>query len=402
MRVERNLRLLELQAIFTGMSFLVAVIVPYYRDRMNLTFNDFLFGEAFFAATIVLLDVPTGWLSDVWQRRRILALGSFMNIIGYGLLIFAHGLVLAVTAQVIIGVGISLMSGSNSATLFETLLSANREGEYRRREGRRAGLGLYGIAMASIVGSLAYAHNPLWPAVASTAAQAAAFVCALLLDEPERHRRRPEKHPVLDVIETTRYALRHPEVGMLLVFAAVMFCSTKMIMWSQQPYYMEMGLKESLFGILMAAGFFLGGFSSQMAHRLDGKVDTIKVLACVWGMAMAVCLGAASHLGWSGVVLLMAGGSCIFGIAGPRVSEAINRCVDSSRRATVLSTQSLLVSLLFIPLSRVMGLVSKAHGVQPMLVALAAWLGVAGLCLAFWARRRASKHRAASCQEAAV
>jgi hypothetical protein len=86
---------------------------------------------------------------------------------------------------------------------------------------------------------------------------------------------------------------------------------------------------------------------------------------------------------------MMIGGSCLFGVANPRVSEAINRCVDPARRATVLSTQSLLVSLLFIPLSRGMGLISAAYGMQIMLLVLAGWLGLAGVCLALWQRRKA-------------
>ena len=79
------------------------------------------------------------------------------------------------------------------------------------------------------------------------------------------------------------------------------------------------------------------------------------------------------------------------------MSEAVNRHVDSSRRATVLSTQSLLVSLMFIPVSAVMGQVSSAYGVRMVLVAIACWLGVAGLALVAWcfSRRRINARRLA-------
>jgi MFS family permease len=388
MRVERNIRLLELHSALISMLFVVPVLVPYYRDCMGLTFDDFLLGEAFFAMTVVVLDVPSGWLSDQWQRKHILALGSCIEAAGCLILLTAHNLVSAVAAQTVIGVGVSLISGTNSATLYETLMAEGREGEYRRREGRRAGIGLYGIAAASVIGGLLYPHHHRWPSLSCVMVHCMAIVVACLMDEPPRHRKAPEKHPVLDMIETGRYALEHPVVGILLGFAAVMFCSTKLIMWSQQPYYIALGLKESWFGILMAAGFFLGGFSSHLAHLLDGKVGTWKVLALVWAMAVTACLVAAAQVGWAGVGMMMVGGSCLFGIANPRVSEAINRHVDPARRATVLSTQSLLVSLLFIPVSRVMGLISKTGGVRLMLLALAAWLGIAGVCLLVWRRRR--------------
>jgi MFS family permease len=395
MRVERNIRLLRAHTLFMNMGFVIPVIMPYYRDEMGLTFQDFLVGEAAFAATIVVLDVPCGWISDVWKRKHVLALGSLMELIGYAILSVAHGLPMAVLAQSVIGIGIALLNGSISAMLYESLMCGGREREYRRYEGQRGGYALYTIAMASVLGGMIYPLSHLVPVLMSVFGQLGALVAACLMDEPERHRKAPEKHPVLDVIETTHYALKHPEVGFLIVFAAVMFSSTKLIMWSQQPYYMALGLKESWYGALMAVGFVLGGFSSQMAHRLDGRVGTYPALIGVWARAVAVCLGAGSWLGLHGVGLLMVGGSCVYGIAAPRVSEAVNRNVDSSRRATVLSTQSLLTSLLFMPVSMVMGRVSEAGGVQASLVAIAGWLCVAGLCLVLWSIRRKRQARLA-------
>ena len=103
-------------------------------------------------------------------------------------------------------------------------------------------------------------------------------------------------------------------------------------------------------------------------------------------------MGASAHLGWSGIALLMLGGSCIYGIAQPRINEVINKNIDSSRRATVLSTQSTMVSLCFIPLSTVMGAVSNHWGIQAVLVGLSVWLCLTGAALSLLAlsRRRAA------------
>ncbi|MDE1152306.1 MAG: MFS transporter [Micavibrio sp.] len=405
MRADRNIRLLEAHAVCVNMSFIIPVIMPFYRDQMGLSFQDFLLGESAFAATLVLLDVPCGWLSDAWKRKHVLALSTLLELMGYGLLLFCHSLPMAALAQSIIGVGICLLNGTNTSILYESLMAEGREGEYRKREGRRAGLGLYSVAVASVLGGLMYPYAHQLPIMLTVCVFGLGVVIATQLDEPQRHKRRPEKHPVLDVIETTRYALAHPQVGFIIFFAAVMFCSTKMIMWSQQSYYMALGLRESVFGILMAVGFCLGGLSSQLAHKLDGRVSSMKVLVAVWATAVLVCLLAAAHVGWTGVALLMIGGTCLYGVAAPRVSEAINRHVDSGRRATVLSTQSLLVSLMFIPVSTILGKVSSAAGVQMALVTIACWLGVAGFSLAFWCisrRRRKARHDAAIAARAAA
>ena len=138
----------------------------------------------------------------------------------------------------------------------------------------------------------------------------------------------------------------------------------------------------------MAVGFVLSGLSSHLSHLIDGRIGAPKALAGIWVMAVVVCLGASVGPGWHGIVLLMLGGSCIFGMASPRINEVINKNVDSTRRATVLSTQSAMVSLFFIPLSTVMGAVSKHWGIQAVLVGLSLWLCMTGGCLSLLALSR--------------
>lgn len=284
LHADRNVRLLQRHAVCINMCFIVPIIIPYYRDRMGLGFDDFLLGEAAFAATL-----------------------------------------------------------------------------------------------------------------------GAGALCAMRLHEPERHRRATVRHPLADMLETARYALSgHVELGLVIVFAALMFSATKVVMWSQQPYYMAMGLGEHVYGLLMAAGFVLGGASSHFAHLLDGRVSNLKALLGVWLLGVVCCTLASVSLGvlggWPGAVLLMLAGTCLYGLAAPRVSEVVNRHVGSERRATVLSTQSLLCALVFMPLSLLMGRAEKDHGVDGMLLGMALWLCLAGLCLLLWCLRRRLRARRTTVQ----
>jgi hypothetical protein len=216
-----------------------------------------------------------------------------------------------------------------------------------------------------------------------------ALIATCMLDEPERHRRRTERHPLMDILDTIKYAVHgHAEIAWVILSAAALFASTKLIMWSQQPYYMLMHVPEAWYGPLMAVGPLLGGVSSHISHRLDGRVSAQRALMFIWVMTVLICLGASIGPGWHGVGLLMFGGSCIFCMASPRINEVINNNVDSSRRATVLSTQSTMVSLTFIPLSAVMGVISKHWGIQAVLVAVAVWLVVAKVALEVMTVRR--------------
>ncbi len=388
MRIKRNLRLIDAYTLGTNMIFVLPVLVPYYRDQIGVGFQAFMTGEAAFAATMVLCDVPTGWISDVWQRKHVEALGIFTEAAGFTALLFAHSFIMAVISQAIIGVGVSLCSGTNTAILYESLLTADRQREYRKREGRRLAMGFYTMALSGVIGGFAYAFDRRLPLILTIAAFTCSGCAALLLDEPERHRPARARHPVKDIVATIGYALRgSAELGFVVIAAAALFSSTKIIMWSQQPYYLLLRIPESWYGVLMAVGFLLGGASSHVSHLTDGKIGPGRALAVTWLVCIAICLGAAWHPGWHGVALLMLGGSCIFGMAMPYVNEVINRHVESSRRATALSTQNLMVKALFIPLSAVMGGIAKHAGVTSMLLWLALWFAVTGVLLGLAALR---------------
>lgn len=138
-RANRNVTLLLLHTVCVNMIFILPVLVPYYRDVIGIGFREFMIGEAAFSAVMILMEVPTGWLSDVWGRKKTMVVSTVTGLAGWGLLWHADSFAEAVIAQASLGVAVSLLLGTNSALLYDSLLGAGREGEYRALEGRRHG-----------------------------------------------------------------------------------------------------------------------------------------------------------------------------------------------------------------------------------------------------------------------
>ncbi|NCC21353.1 MAG: MFS transporter [Alphaproteobacteria bacterium] len=386
---QQNIRLLEIHSGMVNAMFILPVIMPYYRDAIGLTFHDFLIGEAVFAAVLLTFEVPSGWLSDVWKRKYVLALGSLIEVAGFVMLLFADSFLDAILAQAILGVAISLLSGTNTALLYDSLAEARQENRYVSYEGRRNGIGLYTLGGASIFGGLLYSVDPALPVLGSALAQVVAGIVALAMVEPARHRMPVQTRPLADMAATMRYALHgHVEIAAILFFSAALFCATKLLMWIQQPYYMALGIPEIWFGVLMAAGYVLGGASSHFSHRILPGLSNLRALALAWLVTTLVAAGAGAAIGYHGIALLMLGGSLIFGAASPRVFEAINIRVGPERRATILSTASLLRQVAFIPLAIVVGAANDNLGIAAALFTVAAWLVFSGLFLVLWALRK--------------
>jgi MFS family permease len=368
--LNRNVRLLQYYSIGMSLIFVLPVLVPFYRER-GLGFAEFMIGEAVFSAVMIIMEVPSGWLSDVWKRKHTLALATLTHVIGWTTLLLADSFAMTVVAQGMLGVGVALLSGTNSALLYDSLLELGRESEFRRLEGRRHATGLYAVAGSSLLGGFLYAANTDLPVILTALSCFGATVAALLMTEPGRHRVEAHKNPFVDMAQTVAYAVHgHREIAGIIILSAVLFASTKMLMWSQQPYYMMTGVPEAYFGMLAAVGFLIGGLGGQFGHLLDGRFRNIPTLLVFMGLMIVFALTAALWPGIHAIPLLLAG-SMIFGFGYPRVQAAINKRVDGSRRATILSAASLTVHLVAIPLFFAMGTVEKAGDITDALRLLA-------------------------------
>ncbi len=366
--------------ICRSMVFLVPIIVLFFAQEVGLSFQEFLASEAVFAATVVAMEVPSGWLADVWKRKWAIALGGLFAAVGVALFIPADSFFDTAIANALMGVGISLFSGADSALLYDTLLQWGREKRYRVIEGRRHGFGLYAVALSSAAGAWLYATDPMLPVWAMVAAYLATSILAMFLREPERQKQTARRTSLKDTLAANRV------VVIAILAGAVLFSSTSVAMWSQQPYYIRLGIDVQWFGLLTALGFLAGGLGGQFGHHLDRWLGALGALAALWAVLVIAFAVAGLWLGWGGVALLLLG-PVMWGAGWPQLQTIINQRVGPARRATALSFAGAAIRLAFIPLSSAIGFLNTVHGIAWAVVGLAAILFTLG-GPALWLLRR--------------
>ncbi|MFA5593293.1 MAG: MFS transporter [Micavibrio sp.] len=387
MSLKRDIRLVNAHGIFTHMLFLLPVIFPYYNS-IGLTFRDFLIGEAVFSAVVLLSEVPSGWISDMWKRRSTLVLGGFFGLCGYAMLMLAEGFWMATSAQAVIGIAVALNSGTNTALLYDRLHEEGREDDYRRLDGQRHGATFYGTALSCLAGGFLFFVHPKLPLVFDMAALLGAMIAIACVREPKRFQKSAEKHVFYDVFKTMKYALTgHPEITGIILVSTVIMCTTKLMLWTQQPYYMAAGLPVIWFGVIMTASFIIGGVAGQFSHRID-RCGSNRAALGGMGVLLVLCcfaLAAVTSI-WFGIILFLSG-TLVYAMAQPRINEGINTRIGPERRATVLSTANLMVHFLFIPASLIVGLISERGAIGDALL----WIGgqllvLGGIGLWLWGR----------------
>lgn len=375
-----------------GTVFVLPILVPYYQEELGLTFQDLMIGEAVFASVIIAMEIPSGWLSDVWNRKYTLMVGSLCAVIGYMALMNAVGFWSALVSQAILGIGVAFNSGTVTSILYDSLAEKGKEDLYQKLEGKRHGIGLYAVAIGAISGGLLYQINPRLPLFLDIITLLLAVICISLLQEPKRIKRRAQHHPVKDMLITMKYALYdHKEIAGIIIVSTILFATTKMFMWSQQPYMQLVDIPTKYFGYVMGFGFLLGGLIGHFGHKVKHSFSnrhTIMALTCI-PILSAIC---AVLIPVKSSILFLLILPAVWGYGFPFVQNAIQKHADPTRRATILSTLGLLISLVAIPMGLIIGYLDDVFSIRHSLGYLAIQLLILS-SIGFYIWIRAKKTR---------
>ena len=114
---------------FHSFMVVIPVFVPLVQGY-GLSMSEVLQTQALFAMTVALTEVPSGYIADLWGRKRAILLGSLLNGFGFLALVWADSFADFLRYEFILGLGVSLISGADLALLYdsETLLLEQGEG----------------------------------------------------------------------------------------------------------------------------------------------------------------------------------------------------------------------------------------------------------------------------------
>ena len=353
------------------------LLAPYFyyfaTSVRGLRPAEFGIATAVYYVATVLLEVPSGILADRFGRKPLLVAGVCANVLGFGVLLFAHQLWSFAIAEVLLAAGTAAVSGADSALLFDRLASEGREEDYPRIEGAAHGAWLLSTAIGFPLADLFLIRDgdptpALWVAVA---AQFLAIALALTFREPPNRRRSTR--------EITRGALSNvwhvPGVARWITVGVGSFVLIRMaIVLVYNPWLTEVGVPLSRWGTLLALINLMGGLAAWISHRLVGGRK-----AELWMFAIpAALVGMYVGLVWLRVpaaALFFIVQGIALGLQPVVVRTVLNRRIhDPAHRATVLSIESLACRLAF-------GLVALVFGVlidfTDLNVALGVSLGLA-------------------------
>lgn len=118
--------------------FPMAIITLFWKDQIGLTLTQILLLQGILSVVMVIMEYPSGYVSDRIGYRAALTIATVTGTIGWGIYTVAATFSHVMLAEILLGISLAFISGSDSALLFETLKAEGREPEYARHQGRLA------------------------------------------------------------------------------------------------------------------------------------------------------------------------------------------------------------------------------------------------------------------------
>jgi MFS family permease len=354
-RVQRTYLLLTLLSTLAA-SFIWGINTLFLLDA-GLNNAEAFAANAFFTAGMVIFEVPTGVLADMWGRRMSYLLGAATLLLST-LLYLAMWQAKAplwgwAIASILIGLGFTFFSGATEAWLVDALafsgFKENLESVMARGQIVSGAAMLTGSVAGGFIAQVTDLGVPyiIRSALLGLTLAAAFFLMKDLGFSPDR-----SKGPLEQIRNVVRTSLdsgwRNPPVRWLMLAALCAGGVDIFAFYALQPYLLELYGNKQAFGIaglaaaIVAGTEMVAGLVVPLVRRLLSRRTHALMLASLLGTACLALMGLTSSF-WVAIALLVVWG-LTFSATVPIRQAYINGIIPSQQRATVLSFDNLMAS----------------------------------------------------------
>lgn len=338
---------------------------------------------AFWSASAIVLEMPSGALSDHFDRRVLLVLAPLAKLLTFVCWGLADGnFWLYGLGFLCWSVGQAWQSGSREALLYERMQHEGRSADFDRVLGRDSAAEGLGIGAGTLLGGFVAWYSFDWAIWLSIPPLLIAAFLALSLRDVRREHgetRHDDADPagyLSHFINAVGEFRSQADLRFVTTYIAVGLVVFELLEEFDQLYYLAIALPVWAWGLTGAGVEAFYALASLHAHRLAGR----PWLAWALPLAGGALLVAASIGNSPWYVLLLCAAYVVVAPLGVLAEARFHRVMEGRSRATTTSTLIVAQNVVGIVATLAFGVLADRIGILPAY----GWAGLTMLPLALW------------------
>ncbi len=393
--LDRNIIKFGFYGFFKNLRFFEPYIYLYFL-AIGLSFFEIGLIISIREITMYIFEIPTGFIADIWGKKRSMLLCFVLYIISFVIYYFSYSFLFLAVASIFFGLGEAFRLGTHKAIIFDYLDWRGISDKKSEVYGFTRSVSLYGKALSAILAAvlLIWLGNYHIIFLFSIIPYICAFI--LIFTYPPERGASTEKEFKFSVIkkhikDSLSNLLLIKKLRVILINSAIFDGAFKASQDYIQPVIRNFIIAYPLFlmieneqnreAILIALLYLLinifGAFASRNSHKLEKYFSTSETPLNYLFLGQAFLLlgtGYFIQLNLYVVFILFLILNIFSNLRRPLLLGSLVDEIEEVQRATMLSIESQLKSLSVVILAPLLGLLADNLSIRLMFVILAAFL----------------------------
>ncbi|QOR35306.1 MFS transporter [Clostridium sp. 'deep sea'] len=358
-----NIQKLGIRVFFHNLIFAYVIERLFWQQR-GMTVLMVVYTEIIYAVTIIFLEIPTGILADKFSRKKMIVFASFLTLCEFIIIIYANNFWHFALVVFIAGISTSMVSGSETALLYDTLKKANQENKFETVLGQIKAADFSAALIAALAGGfLANKFNYEFNYYLSIVSVMISFMASLTLVDVKVTSNNDKPIPLKQYITSSLQVFKNnPNITIIVVSGMFLVATLTYLDEFWQVYLNNLNIPIYSFGIFGAL-FLMGRIPGSLAVAKLLKKYSYKqllsfnlLLSIVGFILMAVIK---TPLSLIALILVFLGS----GLTEPLVTGYLHHRIDSKMRATIDSFLSLGLRIATIIIGLVFGYIASKFSI---------------------------------------
>lgn len=333
--VRKNVRAYLVSRISWLSITIVSIVGIWIRD--NLSFSEMLLLQGLFALMLLLMEIPTGIIADLFDRRKVLMFGYVNSSIGLIAYATLHGFNGFLIAELFFSIGMASISGADTASIWDTYLADNDEPGAHNIIAKGKLIMLGSAVILTVVGGIIAAYSLTISLYIACMGVLLNVVIYGKSYEVPRQKVESAKVAWIKSVKMFRVSKFREALFLGLILATVL----RIAFWAYIPKLEDYNVDPFWFGFVLAGANLVAVITTYLIGYRETNGTSITLIAIVIGVA-GVSLFAIDNTLW---ILLFAIGlhqisRAIIGILMP---IKINQATESDIRASAISLISMVL-----------------------------------------------------------